>query len=110
MTRQVRVSTRAADDADRIFVWIAERSWDGARRWYDRYLATLRLLSEDHENCALAPEATDLGIEVRQVVFSTRKGNRYRALFLIRDESIHVLGIRGPGQRDVTRDDLGLPE
>ena len=109
MTLQICVSERAARDADTIFDWLTVRSADGAFHWYEAYLVTLRTLLTNAQGCPLAPEADKLGIDLRQVLFHTRKGRTYRSLFVIRDDVIHVVSVRGPGQDFVTDDDVELP-
>jgi hypothetical protein len=90
--------------------WLAERSTDGAARWFDRYLAMLKELPDQAEQCAFAPEAGSLGLGLRQVLFKTRKGHSYRSLFVIEDEVVELLAVRGAGQDLVTAEELGLKE
>lgn len=110
MTQSVRVSARAEQDADTIFTWLSQRSPEGAARWYQCYLATLRSLPNVSQSCGLSPEADSLGIPVRQVLFKTRKGRTFRALFVVLDNLIHVIGVRGGGQDFARADDLELPD
>lgn len=110
MTLRVRVSQRGEQDADDIFLWIASRSRDGALRWYETYLSVLQELPEEAESSASASEADDLGWDLRQKLFKTRRGNVYRLVFLIRDATIHILSVRGAGQDLLQRSDLDLPE
>jgi plasmid stabilization system protein ParE len=42
MTLQIRISGRAERDVDTIFNWLAQRSRDGAVKWYHSYLASGR--------------------------------------------------------------------
>jgi plasmid stabilization system protein ParE len=105
----LRVSGRAEQDADSIFDWIAARSPDGALRWY-MYLSTLRGLAADADGCEQAPEAERLGIDLQQKLFKTRKGRRYRGLFVTDQNTVHIVAVRGPGQDLATADDIELPE
>ncbi len=110
MTLQVRVSRRAERDADAIFDWLAGRSPDGAIRWYEAYLATVRSLVDCAPGCPMAAEADRLGLDLRQVMFRTRKGRAYRLLFLIRGGDVHIMCVRGPGQDLASPDDPDLPQ
>jgi len=110
MSLQVRVSRRAERDADEVFEWLAERSPDGAARWYSAYLATLQRLESQAASYGPAPEAERLGINLRQIFFKTPKGRTYRALFIIEDDCVHVVSVRGAGQDLVVREDLEIPE
>jgi plasmid stabilization system protein ParE len=110
MSRLIRISARASADADAIFEWIEARSPDGAIRWYQAFLAALHLLQERAESYVAALEAEQLGIDLRQVLFKTRKGRVYRALFIIDHETVYIVGVRGAGQDLVSKDDIDLPE
>lgn len=110
MSLQVRVSERAERDVDAIFEWLGKHSPDGALRWYEAYLNSLNSLPLKAPGSASAPEAESLEADVRQVFFKTRKGRTYRLLLVIMGQYIHVVGIRGAGQANVTRNDLEFPE
>lgn len=110
MNLKVRVSTRAERDVDAIYDWLADRSPEGALRWYQTYLSALDGLSVTALGSASAPEADLLGIDLRQAFFGTRKGHVYRFLMVLKDGAIHVVGIRGAGQANATWGDLELPE
>jgi hypothetical protein len=58
---------------------------------------------------ALAPENADAELEVRQVLFKTRRGNVYRALYFVDGENVYILRVRGKGQAQVNPADLGQP-
>jgi len=45
-----------------------------------------------------APEAIDLDMNVRQVLFKTRQGRIYRVVFLLDADTASTLRVRGPGQ------------
>lgn len=106
MSYSVIVLPEAEQDADRIYRWIAERSADGAERWYDRFLAALRTLAFDAKICGLAPEDEYVTQEVRQLLFKTPKGLRYRVLLTITADTVYVLHVRGPGQRLIAPDEM----
>ena len=40
------------------------------------------------------------------MLFKTRQGRTYRALFVIRGVSVHILCVRGPGERPVQPEDI----
>jgi len=110
MTYHVRVSGRAERDVDTIFDWLAQKSKDGAIRWYSAYLSSLRSLPSLAPGSAKAPEAEQFGIDLRQIFFKTRKGRTYRSLILFEDSVIHLVGVRGPGQDIARIEDLDLPK
>ena len=97
---------QARRDAEEILSWLNQRSPQGANRWYNRYLEMLQLLSERAAGCSLAPEAHKLNREVRQCLFKTRRGRVYRSLFVLKEDTVHVLAVRGAGEDLVAFEDL----
>jgi len=110
MTLEIRVLGRATADADHIYLWLHQRSPDGAAAWYAAYFNKLCELGDSKSASSIAPEAIALGVDLRQAFFKTRRGRSYRLLFLIAGNELRVLRVRGPGQRPVTRRDLPSDE
>ena len=102
----VRVLGRAQADIDHIYLWLRKRSPVGAAAWYTVLLHTLDELGDGRVAHSEAPEATKLGVELRQTLFKTRRGRVYRLLLVIREDELRVLRVRGPGQRPVAQRDL----
>ena len=109
MTFEVRVSAQAERDVDMIFDWLAQRI-EGAIRWYQTFLNTLRTLPSRAEGCGIAYEAEQLGVDLRQTLFKTRRGNSCRIAFIIRSSVAHVLAVRGTGQDLLQPDDIVLED
>jgi len=107
MSYQVRVLARARQDVDDIVSWIATRSSTGAERWVSQFEKALVGLERNPWVASLAPESEAIGEEIRQILFRTRAGRTYRALFLVFENEVRILRVRGSGQAPVTRDDLG---
>jgi plasmid stabilization system protein ParE len=109
MKFQAKLSWRAERDVEHILGWLHERSPQGAASWlrvWDRTFASLRESADQH---GLATENEGQPMEVRQVMFRTRKGRDYRALFTIERDTVYVMHVRGPGQDLVPADQLQLP-
>ena len=110
MSLLVKVSVRVKREVDAIFEWLSGHSQTGAFRWYEAYLTTLHSLPVTAPGSSRAPEADTIGMDLQQVLFKTRKGRVYRLLIAIRGNVIHVVAVRGGGQREATWDDLELPD
>ena len=54
-------------------------------------------------------EADILDRDIRQALFKTWQGRLYRALFVIVEDAVHVVAVRGYGQDLATLDDLDIP-
>ena len=101
MKYSVIVLPTAEHDLGRIMLWLNERSPSGALTWLQRWEEVVRTLADDPERCGLAPESNQHPVAIRQLIFRTRKGNPYRALFAIKDEAVFVIHVRGMGQKSV---------
>jgi plasmid stabilization system protein ParE len=106
MSRRVTILALARADIDDLFQWIADRSPAGAERWYDALQATVKELSTDADSFPVASEFNRLNPAIRQAFFKTRRGNRYRIVFLIAETEVRILRVRGPGQRPLKSRDL----
>ena len=106
----VRLLATAADDLDQIIGWIAERSPDGAARLLTEFHKLVSILPTSAESDARAAEFDDNGYKIRQAFFRTRKGNTYRAIFLIKGNEVRILRIRGSGQLPLTADEIKVEE
>ncbi len=92
-----------------IIEWLQARSRSGAASWLAAYDKMIRRLESHAANCAVAYESDDLDLDVREILFKTRRGRVYRALFTIEDGEVFILRVRGPGQAPLSNKDLGSP-
>ena len=95
MRYRVEMSARAELDLDVTIAWLTRRgvSASTANRWLNRLLSATATLERDPQRCALAPEAEELGIEVRELLFG-RRPNVYRILFVLESQTVNVVHIR----------------
>jgi plasmid stabilization system protein ParE len=108
MNFPVRILGRAASDADSIFDWLASRSPAGSARWYAAFLTAADSLSIDPFRHDVAPESEILGLDIRHRFFKTRRGRVYRLLFVVVDDEVRILRVRGPGQPPLTAEEVDL--
>lgn len=108
MNRTVIVLPAAKEDLYGILAWIKHRSPAGAKEWFRAWNDALQRL-EREPLPGKAPEDADHDLEIRQLLFKTRRGRVYRAMFTIRDDHVVVLRIRGPGQDLLSSDELDMP-
>jgi plasmid stabilization system protein ParE len=109
MRFDVQLLWRAERDVDHIVTWLFERSPQGAAAWHQVWKNTVKTLGSSADAHGLAPENADHALEIRQIMFRTRRGRDYRALYTIRDHMVFVMHVRAPGQDLVAADDLQLP-
>jgi len=106
MAYEVRILPRAEVDVQRIYDWIKQRSPSGANSWWLAFEKARAELGLHPLSYSLAPEAEGSSREVRQILFKTRRGHYYRALYVVVSSSVRVLRVRGPGQPELFDDEI----
>ena len=107
MSRAVRILPRARGDVDRIFDWLGQRSPQGAASWYEAFAAAVSRVARSADEYPRVPEASHRWTrDVRQAMFKTRRGRRYRIVFELTEAEVCILRVRGPGQPPLRRRDL----
>jgi plasmid stabilization system protein ParE len=106
MTYRVTILARAQADVDAIVDWIAARSQEGARRWLTAFDETIENLRANPSLAPVVPEKNLRQIDVRHVLFRTRRGRTYRAIFVVNDDEIRILRVRGAGQPPLKPQDV----
>ena len=66
-------------------------------------------ISESPLAFGLAPENEDHKETIRQAIFKTQRGLPYRAIFVVRENNVFVIHVRGPGQSNLNVDEVKLP-
>ncbi len=100
------MTQRVRKDLYEISNWIGQHSPQGALSWIDAFDKAKQKLSLNPNRYSLAPEAESAGLEVHHILFRTRRGRNYRALFLIENNKVLITHIRGPGQDFVSQLDF----
>lgn len=107
MSRPLRTLGRARADIDRVYGWLRHRSPQGAEAWYDALYEAVGRIAERPESY---PQVSEAGPrwnrDIRQALFKTKHGGRYRIVFELADAEIRLLRVRGPGQPPLRRRDL----
>ena len=99
---------RAEDDLAEIYAWLCKRTVMGAKRWFLAFELALERVSVSPLEFGATKEAARLQKPIRQVLFKTPKGRTYRAVFLVSEDRIYVLRIRGPGQPPLANDEFEI--
>jgi len=97
MSYSVIVEERAKDDIREAARWMAQYSPEKAALWHFEIEEAVLSLENIPFRCPLAPESQLFREEIRQLIF-----DKYRILFTVRDEEVHVLYVRH-GARDYVR-------
>ena len=94
MKRYAVIILPAAErNIDEAYLWLTEHDADAASRWYNRLMEVIFSLDVFPERCPLAPESKSLNTEIREI-FHGRRQHKYRILFTVRENKVHVLHVR----------------
>ena len=95
MRFDVRLTEEAMENVRAIRDWLADHSIDGALRWLRAFDDARQRLSESADSFGRAPEDDWFEEELRQHMFQTQHGNRYRIVYLIRASTVYIMAVRG---------------
>ena len=106
-----RVETTASAERDfwSCYDYIRKHSPIGALHWVDAFDAARTALEQDPGR-GQAPESEDSAEEIREKLFKTRHGRPYRILFVLRQDIVYLIHVRGPGQDLMASDEIELPD
>ncbi len=90
---RVIIQPSAESNINEAYEWIAARDEMAAIRWYNRLMELILALDIFPERAPLAPESKSLHREIREI-FHGRRQYKYRILFTVTENEIHVLHVR----------------
>ncbi|QDU90659.1 hypothetical protein Pla175_40680 [Pirellulimonas nuda] len=108
MSYQVRVLLLAQYDVEEIFDYLRSRSPEGAASWYRAWRSMLLRVAENPFAFGFAPENGRRSYELRQSMFKTPQGRRYRAVFSVLEKEVRIIRVRSPGQRPMRAGEMPL--
>lgn len=109
MSFPVHELPRAKADKQKIVEWLLERSRAGAAAWITAYDDAIERLEQNADSYGEALENKECPcVDVRQLLFKTRRGRVYRIVFFIEQTDVFVLRVRGPGQPCLKPDEIDL--
>ncbi|MEJ7592274.1 MAG: hypothetical protein WKF77_12050 [Planctomycetaceae bacterium] len=110
MSFEVVFTAEASVQALQIQDWIAERSFEGAIAWQKALWLAVGKLRERGSAFSLSAESHQFSEPLYQILFKTRRGFIYRGLFIVRDQTVFVVSVRGYGEDLVSPSDVVLPD
>lgn len=108
MTFRVIIQPTAEVEIEQTYLWIAARAPETAARWYNGLIDAIASLDSLPTRCSLAPENAVFEHEIRHLLYG-RKGRRYRVLFTIVGDTVHVLHFRHWAQRTMALGEIQKP-
>jgi plasmid stabilization system protein ParE len=83
----------AEAELEAAYLWLRERNPEAAAAWYNGALEAFCSLETFPERCPLAPESSDFGRAIRQLLYGKRQ-HAYRILFDVAGEKVRILHVR----------------
>jgi plasmid stabilization system protein ParE len=106
MSYQVEISSRAETDLERVLATLAESSPKASLRLARNFWKGVQRLRSHPQACGLAYEFRYFPEELRHLLFFANARKKYRALYVVRENVVHILCIRAPGQKPVEPQDI----
>ncbi|QDS97292.1 type II toxin-antitoxin system RelE/ParE family toxin [Adhaeretor mobilis] len=106
MTFSIELLPRAQGDFEVMFSYLWKRSPEGAESWRQAFELATKRLKTNPLSCGLAPENKHFVFELRQLLFKTRYGRTYRAVFRIDESRVSIFRLCGPGQAPLSLDEI----
>ena len=105
MKYRVRIQPEALAELEACYEWLAHRNAASAVKWFNGFAEALERLAEFPEGWSIASESVFVAYEVRQLLYGKRQ-HKYRALFTIVEDTVHVLHIRHAARQYLNPEDL----
>jgi plasmid stabilization system protein ParE len=108
MTYRVVVQPKAERDIGQAAHYIFEQSKSKttALRWVRRIRAKIDTLKSQPLRCPVDPDSVAYGTEVRVLLFGKERG-RFRILFSIQSNTVHILTVRHAAQQSIAEGTAG---
>jgi plasmid stabilization system protein ParE len=105
MTYRVIIQPGAERDIWAAARWIEDQSKSPAKalRWARGVRAKLETLKATPKRCPVDPDSDAFGEEVRVLLYGKRQG-KYRILFAIRGDTVHVLTVRHSARQSLSEE------
>ena len=95
MIYRVIIEPSAEQEIRESFQWIAEQATpEIAARWLNGLIREIDTLKKMPGRCPLAVESDAFPEEIRELLYGWQNRGKYRILFTISGEAVHVLFIR----------------
>ena len=103
---RLAILPRAQSDVETIYLRIRDKSQLGAASWFGAFEQVLDRLANAPLQFPTAPESEALQRPLRNALFKSPRGRTYRAVFLIEEDAVYILRVRGPGQPPLENEEI----
>ena len=101
MEFQVKLTRSSEQQIESIYLWIKKRNPEYADQWFRGLMNLIATLQDKPRRCPLVKENYSTSEEIRQILYGKSR-NKYRVVFAIREDTVHILYIRHSAQSSIT--------
>jgi plasmid stabilization system protein ParE len=101
MTYRVIIEPTADQGIRHAYRWMTEnRSQAAATKWFNALEKAIQTLETRPRRCPIAAENDKFPEEIRELLHGRRR-QKYRIIFTIREDAVHVLNVRHGAQDEI---------
>ncbi|MFN7717196.1 MAG: type II toxin-antitoxin system RelE/ParE family toxin [Pseudanabaenaceae cyanobacterium] len=105
MEFQVKLTRSAEQQIELIYLWLKERNPEYADQWFRGLMNAIATLQDKPRRCSLIKENHSTSEEIRQLLYGKSRA-KYRIIFVIREDTAHILYVRHSAQSSINFDSL----
>jgi plasmid stabilization system protein ParE len=100
MEFQVRLTRSSEQQIESIYLWLKDRNPEYADQWFRGLMNLIATLQDKPKRCSLIKENYSTSEEIRQIFYGKSR-NKYRVIFAIREDTVHILYVRHSAQASI---------
>ncbi|MEA5488776.1 MULTISPECIES: type II toxin-antitoxin system RelE/ParE family toxin [Pseudanabaena] len=101
MEFQVRLTRSSEQQIEAIYLWLKDRNPEYADQWFRGLMNLIATLQDKPRRCPLVKENHSTSEEIRQILYGKSR-NKYRVIFAIRENTVHIIYVRHSAQSSIT--------
>ncbi len=101
MEFQVRLTRSSEQQIEAIYLWLKDRNPEYADQWFRGLMNLIATLQDKPRRCPLVKENHSTSEEIRQILYGKSR-NKYRVIFAIREDTVHIIYVRHSAQSSIT--------
>jgi plasmid stabilization system protein ParE len=100
MEFQVRLTRSVEQQIESIYLWLKEYNPEYADQWFRGLMNLIATLQDKPRRCPIIKENYSTSEEIRQILYS-KSSAKYRVVFAIREDIVHILYVRHSAQDSI---------
>jgi plasmid stabilization system protein ParE len=105
MEFQVKLTRSAEQQIESIYLWLKEGNPEYADQWFRGVMNAIATLQDKPRRGSLIKENHSTSEEIRQLLYGKSRA-KYRIIFAIREDTVHILYVRHSAQSSISFDPL----